>query len=195
MLASVIPLPSKASKVNGIDAKGEAAQQAQNSEIVSADVAFERIVEKNGQLVGIIQVEVEETLGHYADWAGVATQKIRRLNGLRYGEFLRLHQKIRIPLGRTNAETFEQNRYEYHKRLQEDFYAAYRVGELQSYRCETRRQHLDSVPWTVRYPHVAAQTLQPGGRPGRSAFPPEIGYPDHRKALGGRRGTRNRFAK
>ena len=144
MLASVIPLPSKASKVNGIDAKGEAAQQAQNSEIVSADVAFERIVERNGQLVGIIQVEVEETLGHYADWAGVATQQIRRLNGLRYGEFLRLHQKIRIPLGHTNAETFEQNRYEYHKRLQEDFYAAYRVGELQSYRVKRG----DSI-WTL----------------------------------------------
>ncbi len=144
MLASVIPLPSKASKGNGIDAKGEAAQQAQNSEIVSADVSFERIVEMNGHLVGIIQVEVEETLGHYADWAGVATQQIRRLNELRYGELLRLHQKIRIPLGRTNAETFEQNRYEYHKRLQEDFYAVYRVGELQSYRVKRG----DSI-WTL----------------------------------------------
>lgn len=144
LLASVIPLTSTASESNVEENKAELDRQARNMEIVTADVAFERIIQYKGQLVGIIQVEVEETLGHYAEWAKVSTQQVRRLNGWPYGQVLQLHQKVRIPLVRTNAETFEQNRYEYHKRLQEDFYAVYRVGELQSYRV----QRGDSV-WTL----------------------------------------------
>jgi len=46
---------------------------------------------------------------------------------------IHLHQKIKIPLHRVTAEVFEQNRYEFHKRLQEDFFAVYRIGELQDY--------------------------------------------------------------
>lgn len=144
MLASVIPLTSMSQGEERVDRAGEAARRASNGEVVSADVAFERITRNRGRLVGIIQVEVEETLGHYAEWAGVATQEIRRLNRLRYGQLLRLHQKVRIPLNRTDAETFEQSRYEFHKRLQEDFYAVYRVGELQPYRV----QRGDSI-WTL----------------------------------------------
>jgi membrane-bound lytic murein transglycosylase D len=67
--------------------------------IVSADVGFARILIRiNQQPVGIIQVEVEETLGHYAEWAGVRASRIRRLNNLAFGQPLHLHQKIKIPL-------------------------------------------------------------------------------------------------
>jgi len=144
LLASVIPLTSAETEPDAEPNKADLDRQARNVEIVTADVAFERIIELKGQRVGIIQVEVEETLGHYAEWAKVSTRRVRRLNGLPYGHVLQLHQKIRIPLGRTSAESFEQNRYEYHKRLQEDFYAVYRVGELQSYRV----QRGDSI-WTL----------------------------------------------
>ncbi len=144
LLASVIPLTSADAEPDAESTKDDLDRQARNVEIVTADVAFERIIQYKGQLVGIIQVEVEETLGHYAEWAKVSTQRVRRLNGLPYGHVLQLHEKVRIPLVRTNAESFEQNRYEYHKRLQEDFYAVYRVGELQSYRV----QRGDSI-WTL----------------------------------------------
>jgi len=107
-----------------------------NTEIVTVDVRFERVARVKNQPVGILQVEVEETLGHYAEWAGVRTQQIRRLNGLRYGRTLRLHQKIKIPLDKVDAAAFEEQRYEYHKRLQEDFFAAYRVVELEPYRVQ-----------------------------------------------------------
>jgi len=115
-----------------------------NTEIVAIDVRFTRMTELNKQPVGILQVEVEETLGHYAEWAGVRTQQIRRLNGLRYGRTLRLGQKVKIPLDAIDAAAFEEQRYEYHKRLQEDFFAAYRVAELEPYRV----QQGDNI-WTL----------------------------------------------
>jgi membrane-bound lytic murein transglycosylase D len=106
------------------------------SGIVSADVGFARILEVNRQPVGIIRVEVEETLGHYAEWAGIRASLIRRLNKLAFGQPLHLHQTIKIPLDDVAAAEFESRRYEFHKRLQEDFFAAYRVGDVQRYRVQ-----------------------------------------------------------
>ena len=103
---------------------------------ILADVGFARIVKDKQQSVGIVRVEVEETLGHYAEWAGVRASRIRRLNNLPFGQPLLLHQKIKIPLDDVAAADFEARRYEFHKRLYEDFFAAYRIGELQRYRVQ-----------------------------------------------------------
>jgi membrane-bound lytic murein transglycosylase D len=83
--------------------------------------------------VGIIGVEVEETIGHYAEWAGVRASEIRRLNDFRYGRPIHLGQKVKIPLHRVSREDFEEKRYEYHKELVEDFMASYRIEDLQAY--------------------------------------------------------------
>ena len=129
--ASLIPLPA-ARKAPALGAV--AGQVMPAAEIVSLDVRFRRTDSSGSQAVGVLRVEVEETLGHYAEWAGVRTQAIRRLNGLRYGRTLHLHQDVRIPLDKVSAAAFEEQRYEYHKRLQEDFFAVYRVAELEPYR-------------------------------------------------------------
>jgi membrane-bound lytic murein transglycosylase D len=102
-------------------------------EVVAADVRFEKVVDNSRRSIGILRAEVEETLGHYAEWAGVRTQQIRQLNRLPFGQTLQLHQKIKIPLTRITAREFEEIRYEFHKRLQEDFFSAYRISDLQPY--------------------------------------------------------------
>ncbi|MEJ2038440.1 MAG: hypothetical protein P8X55_05830 [Desulfosarcinaceae bacterium] len=55
------------------------------------------------------------------------------MNHLIFGHPLHLDQKIKIPLQRTTAQAFEEQRYEFHKRLQEDFFAVYRISELKPY--------------------------------------------------------------
>lgn len=129
-----------------------------NPEIVSIDVRFDRVTNINQRPVGVIQVEVEETLGHYAEWAGIRAQQIRRLNGLSFGRTLHLHQKIKIPLDKTTAAAFEEQRYEYHKRLQEDFFAVYRVSELEPYRVQRGdnfwmlcREKFDIPMWLLKH--------------------------------------------
>jgi membrane-bound lytic murein transglycosylase D len=101
--------------------------------VVGVNLFFENVLERNGSRIGILRVEVEETLGHYAEWAGVRTQDIRRLNGLSYGRLIHLGQPLKIPLHRVAREDFETQRHEYHKELVEDFMASYRVEEVQSY--------------------------------------------------------------
>jgi membrane-bound lytic murein transglycosylase D len=126
--------------------------------IVSADVGFARIIQVKQQPVGILMVEVEETLGHYAEWAGVRASRIRRLNQLPFGQSLQLHQQIKIPLDDVAAADFQARRYEFHKRLQEDFFAAYRIGELQRYRVQPGdsywtlcREKFDLPLWLLKH--------------------------------------------
>lgn len=134
VLASLIPLKQPERHVETVEKQDIADLLAHNEQIVAVDVEFLSTDTRNGRPVGMIQVEVEETLGHYAEWAQVRTQQIRNLNRLAFGEILNLHQKIKIPLHRTDADAFKQNRYEFHKRLQEDFFAVYRIGELKPYK-------------------------------------------------------------
>lgn len=79
---------------------------------------------------GYIYVQPEETLGHYADWLGVPTQLLRNLNGLRYGVEIHLNQKIKVPFGTVTEKEFQQKRYEYHRGIEEDFFASFRVDSV-----------------------------------------------------------------
>jgi membrane-bound lytic murein transglycosylase D len=104
-----------------------------NPNVVAGNLEVERLVIERGGQMGIIRVEVEETLGHYAEWLTIPTQKIRRLNGFSYGRPLRLNQKVKIPLDKVSKEQFEEARFQYHQEIQEDFLRAYQIGAVQIY--------------------------------------------------------------
>ncbi len=104
-----------------------------NPEVIMANLVVQKTWKHKGKHVGIIRVDVEETLGHYAEWLDVSAREIRRLNGLRYGRALHLNQKIKIPLHRVAKEEFAEKRFEYHQELAEDFFASYRVEKVRTY--------------------------------------------------------------
>ncbi len=105
-----------------------------NPTLVVGDLQVEQASKRNGKPLGVIQVAVEETIGHYADWLNVSSAEIRRLNGMRYGQHIRIHQKLKIPLHKISKASFEEKRFEYHQELVEDFFNAYRVDQIQTYR-------------------------------------------------------------
>jgi membrane-bound lytic murein transglycosylase D len=105
-----------------------------DSAAVGGDFQVERVMTQKGKPIGIIQVQIEETLGHYAEWLEIPTRIIRRLNHLPYGRTLRLHQKIKIPLDKISKAQFEEMRFEYHKKIQEDFFSFYEIEAFQIYR-------------------------------------------------------------
>jgi membrane-bound lytic murein transglycosylase D len=74
-----------------------------------------------------IVVEPEETLGHYAEWLEVATNKLRRLNDLAFGEEIQIGQKLHLTFDKVNPREFQRRRLEYQQSIEEDFYAAWQV--------------------------------------------------------------------
>jgi len=135
------------------DIKGSAVNPA----IVTGDFLVEKVLSHNGIRVGIIRVEVEETLGHYADWLGISTGEIRRLNGFSYRKIIRVNDRIKIPLKKVTKEAFEEKRFEYHKEIQDDFFASYRVKDIEVYQVKngdniwTLCQDVFEVPFWLIY--------------------------------------------
>ena len=168
------PLPSEA-RVDR-DAK---------SAVVNVDVAFTRVEQTQQQPVGVIHVDVEETIGHYAEWAGVRASRIRHLNSIPYGKPLRLHQAVQIPLDKVTATVFEARRLSFHENLQKEFFAAHRVGELQQYRVKPGdsywtlcRDKFDLPLWLLRHYNkdinlLALRANQPLIIPAIQSIPPE----------------------
>jgi len=132
-LPEVIPQPASSSEKNAVPLRLAVSPPLPDPQALLGNFGVERVWNQNGKTVGLIRVEVEETLGHYAEWLGVAAQEIRRLNGFKYGRVLQLHQKVKIPLHRVTKEAFEENRFEYHQELAEDFFAAYRIEKVLTY--------------------------------------------------------------
>ena len=76
---------------------------------------------------GWIRVEPGETLGHYADWLGIPTQRVRRWNGLSYRQYLQIGQRIKLRFETVSATDFEEKRLEYHRSIEEDFFQNYEI--------------------------------------------------------------------
>ncbi len=74
-----------------------------------------------------IFVQPNETLGHYAEWLGVRASRLRQLNGMRYGEPVVLHQKLRLDFSQVPPGDFERVRVEYHRELQEEFFTEWEI--------------------------------------------------------------------
>jgi len=82
---------------------------------------------------GTIRVEATETLGHYADWLQVPTQKLRTLNKFKARQPVQIGQKLQLDYSKVSRESFEQVRRDYHAKLQGEFFAQHRIAGTEVY--------------------------------------------------------------
>ena len=75
-----------------------------------------------------VLVDADETLGHFANWLEVSAQRLRNLNGLRYGRPLQIGQRLKLDFSRVDASTFLRRRTEHHKAIEEDFLSGYEIN-------------------------------------------------------------------
>jgi len=76
---------------------------------------------------GTIRVAAEETLGHYADWLGVSSARLRELNHLKMHSPVLIGQRIKLDFSRVTSGVFETLRHEYHRELQAAYFATHRI--------------------------------------------------------------------
>ena len=69
-----------------------------------------------------IEVQPLETLGHYADWLGIRTQRLRDINGLAFRTPVVVGQRIKLDLSKSTIDEFEARRADYHKQQQDAFF-------------------------------------------------------------------------
>jgi membrane-bound lytic murein transglycosylase D len=119
---------------------------------------------------GSIEIQAIETLGHYADWLGIRTQILRNLNGLAFRDPVVIGGRLRLDFSEVDLATFENRRRQFHRDLQQQYFATYRIQQTEEYSIQ-RRDFLEtltrqrSVPmWLFRQynPEVSFERLQIG---------------------------------
>lgn len=118
-----------------------------------------------------IEVQALETLGHYADWLALRTQRLRDLNGLPFDRAVVIGQALRLDFSQVDQATFEQRRMDYHRDMQDAFFSRYRIDDVESH-VVSRGESLwllanrtYSVPvWLLRQynPELDLDRVQPG---------------------------------
>jgi membrane-bound lytic murein transglycosylase D len=120
---------------------------------------------------GTIRVEATETLGHYADWLKLPTQKLRTVNKLKARQTVQLGQKLQLDYSRVSREDFEQARRDYHAKLQGEFFVQHRIAGTEVYIVRrgdslwTMTQKFSNLPiWLLRQynPDTDLSDLRPG---------------------------------
>ncbi len=123
------PTPTPESEVEASASPGVAVQSTTSGE--SSETAGALAADPSDYSVagdGTIEVQAAETLGHYADWLELPTHRLRRLNGLRFGQDIELGRRIELDFSRIDRAEFERRRGAYHRALQEEFFARYEIA-------------------------------------------------------------------
>ena len=93
----------------------------------------------DGRTLYRINVEPEETLGHYSDWLRLGGVKgIRELNGFDTSQVLASGDALLLPVtDETQQDAFERRREEYHQVLVEEFKENFEVTGSQQYKIQS----------------------------------------------------------
>lgn len=76
---------------------------------------------------GTIEIQAAETLGHYADWLGIRTQRLRDANGYSFQQPAVIGHRLKLVFDDVDPDRFAALRIAYHRELQETFFARYRI--------------------------------------------------------------------
>jgi membrane-bound lytic murein transglycosylase D len=116
-------------------------------------------------------VQAAETLGHLADWSKVSSASLRALNKLHKNAMVTLGHKVKLDLSQVSAAQFEAARRDYHRQLQESFFATHRISGTENYVVKKgeslwiiAQQHADLPVWLVAEynPDVDFGEVRPG---------------------------------
>lgn len=119
-------------------------------------------IAKNTDTMHTIVVESDETLGHFAEWAGIPTWQVRKANNLKFGRNIHYGQKLRIPISDAKVVDFNLKRIQYHQALEEDLFNTYRVEGTSDYRVRSG-DTLDEITRKFEVPQWLVRKYQEPG--------------------------------
>jgi len=74
-----------------------------------------------------VEIQINETLGHYAEWLDLRSDRLRKLNKLRQKQALIVGRRVKLDFSHATAKRFEQQRIAYHQSLQLEYFRSNRI--------------------------------------------------------------------
>lgn len=120
---------------------------------------------------GTIEIQAAETLGHYADWLEIRTQRLRDINGMPFGKPVVVGRRIKLQFTEVDRAAFVERRRDYHRALQNRYFERHRIVGSEPYTIERGdslwviARRAENVPiWLLRQynPDLDFSTLKPG---------------------------------
>jgi membrane-bound lytic murein transglycosylase D len=120
-----------------------------------------------------IEVQELETLGHYGDWLGIKTQRLRDINGLSFRAPVEVGQRIKLDLSQVDAAAFENLRTGYHRQQQDSFFREHTITGVAEHTIKRNEsvwilslRTYDVPIWLFRQynPSLDLNKVQPGTR-------------------------------
>ena len=120
---------------------------------------------------GSIEVQAAETLGHYADWLNIRTQRLRDINGYSFRRPVLIGRRLTLDFSAADPASFLSRRMAYHRELQEAFFTRYRIASTEVHRMRRGEsvwllsQRRYKVPvWLLRQynPELDLDRVKPG---------------------------------
>jgi membrane-bound lytic murein transglycosylase D len=118
-----------------------------------------------------IEVQDMETLGHYADWLELRTQRLRDINGMPFEQAVVVGRRIRLDFSNVDADLFEARRIAYQAERQESFFLAYQIDTISEHTVRSGEslwllalREYDVPVWLLRQynPDVDLDRVRPG---------------------------------
>jgi membrane-bound lytic murein transglycosylase D len=118
-----------------------------------------------------IEIQPLETLGHFADWLEIRTQRLRDINGLAFRTPVEVGKRLRLDLGKVDATTFEDRRVAWHREQQDSFFRQHVIAGMQEHVIEPGEsiwilalREYDVPMWLFRQynPGVDLHSITPG---------------------------------
>ena len=79
---------------------------------------------------GTVEVQAIETLGHYADWLAIPTQRLRDVNRLSFSQSVVLGWRLKLDFSEVTTADFTTRRVAYHRALQDAFFARFHIDGM-----------------------------------------------------------------
>ena len=116
-----------------------AATRERVSETLATDPSDYSVAENNS-----IEIQASETLGHYAEWLGLGSGDVRRLNHMAFADPVIIGERLRLDFSKVNIAEFELKRREYHSAQQQAFFSNYRIQAVAEYQIR-RNDNISTV--------------------------------------------------
>ena len=107
--------------------------------MLSKDPSDYSVAENNS-----IEIQASDTLGHYAEWLGLGSGDVRRLNHMAFADPVIIGERLRLDFSKVNIAEFELKRREYHSVQQQAFFSNYRIQAVAEYQIR-RNDNISTV--------------------------------------------------